>query len=148
MTLDDTYLALHRAARAHDGGIRALARQTGKREKTLYSKLDPHDETHEPTLGEFAALLMCLDEVARLEVIEAFVAMFGLGLTTRTTRQSLSLVQGVLDTVAEHADIARTVNEALADGEITPRERADILRECAEARRAIQVLENTVRATG
>ena len=146
MTLDDTYMALHRAARAHDGGIRALARQTGKREKTLYSKLDPHDETHEPTLGEFSALLMCLHESSRLEVLETFVAMFGLGLVTRTTQQSLSLVQGVLDAVAEHADIARTVNDALADDCITPAERAEILRECAEARRAIQVLENTVRA--
>lgn len=145
MTLDDTYLALHQAAREHPGGIRALARQLGKREKTLYSKLDPHDEAHEPGLGEFAALVLCLDESARTEVLERFLGIFDYTLGTRVRERAESPVLAVLRSVDEHADVVRAVEQALAnDGRIDAAERNRILRECAEARRALQILENTL----
>ncbi|HEB94347.1 MAG TPA: hypothetical protein ENI94_12980 [Gammaproteobacteria bacterium] len=145
MTLDDLYLALHRACRAHDGGIRAIARQIGRREKTLYSQLDPHDETHEPGLGALVAILQCLDAPAQVDVLDALVGIFGYGLATRTKEQAGTVVQAVLHAVREHADIAAAVESALAnDGRIDSHERAAILRECTEARRAIHVLENTL----
>ena len=146
MTLDDLYLTLHRAAREHEGGIRAIARQIGRREKTLYSQLDPADETHEPGLGALVAILQCLDEPARVEVLDVLVGMFGYSLATRPQERAESLVGAVLHAVQEHADVAGAVEAALADdGRIDRHERVAILRECAEARRAIQVLENTVK---
>jgi len=144
MGLDDTYLALHLAARAHDGGIRALARQTGKREKTLYSKLDPADETHEPTLGEFTALVLCFDKVTQAEILDRFVGIFGLSVNTRVQARSDSLVQAVLHSVTEHADVVRAVEQALEDGTVDARERTRILREISEAKRALAVLENSL----
>ncbi len=149
MTLDDLYLALHGACRAHEGGIRAIARQIGRREKTLYSQLDPHDETHEPGLGALVAILQCLDESAQVDVLDTLVGIFGYVLATRPQEQADTVVRAVLLSVREHADIAAAVESALAgDGRIDSSERAAILRECAEARRAIQILENTLTREG
>lgn len=146
--MDDVLIALHFHARRYRGGICALARELGKREKTLLSKLDPADDTHQPTIGEFAALLHRLDEPARVEILERFTGMFGLALATRHAGLAESVTQAVLHSISEHADIVREVERALEDGEICEIERDRILRECGEARRALTVLENTLRRRG
>lgn len=144
VTLDDLYLTLHQAARGHNGGIRALAQRLGKREKTLYSKLDPRDETHEPALGEFVAMVLCFSPETQAEILDRFAGIFGLGVGTRVQAYSDSLVRAVLRSVSEHADVVRAVELALEDGVIDVAERTLILREISEARRALAVLENSL----
>lgn len=146
MTIDDVYLTLHQAARSFPGGIRALAQRLGRREKTLYSKLDPHDEAHEPTLGEFVALLMCVGESDQVEVLDRLCAVFGYSVSTRVRAREASLTHAVLRSVKEQADVAQAVADALADGSIDVSERAQIMREISDARRSLAVIENTLAA--
>lgn len=141
--MDELFLALHQSARRADGGICGLARRLGKREKTLLSKLDPADDTHQPTLGEFVAILGDTGDLAPLEVL---CAMFGCKLATRTRERAESVMHAVLAAAGEQGDVIKAVQEALSDGRLTARERDQILREVAEARNALVVLENTLLA--
>ena len=141
--MDDLFLSLHQTARRADGGISGLARRLGKREKTLLSKLDPADDTHQPTLGEFVAILGDTGDLAPLEVL---CAMFGCRLLTRTRERAESVMHAVLAAAGEQGDVIKAVQEALSDGRLTARERDQILREIADARRALTVLENTLLA--
>ncbi len=146
--MDDLILALHAAARRYPGGISALARELGKREKTLLSKLDPADDFHLPHIGEFQAILHRLGDEDRAQILDLFGAPFGGRYVTRTQSCSTSLTHAVLQAVAEHGDVVRAIDDALAnDGLIDARERTRILREIAEARRAIGILENTLLQT-
>lgn len=141
MTLDDVFFSLHQTARRAAGGISGVARRLGKREKTLMTKLDPADDTHQPTVGEWQAILL---DTGDLQSLEAFAAIFDCKLVTRTAETSVSVMTAVLHAVTEHGDVARAIDEAMEDGEITPQERARIIREISEARRALDILENTL----
>jgi len=142
--MDDVLIALHQSARRRKGGISGLARELGRQEKTLLSKLNPDDDAHQPTMGEFVALLHRFERREVQEVLGRMVSMFGYELATRTKGAAPSVLQAVLHAVAEHADIVREVEASIADGEISGVERGRILRECSEARRAIVHLENTL----
>ena len=141
--MDDLFIALHQTARRADGGISGLARRLGKREKTLLSKLDPAHDMHQPTLGEFVAILGDTGDLTPLEIL---CAMFGCKLATRTSKRAESVLEAVVEAAVEHGDVVKAVHDALADGKLTPRERDQILREIAEARNALTVLENTLLA--
>lgn len=142
--MDDVILALHAAVRRRKGGITRMAQQLGKREKTLFNKLDPADDTHQPTIGELIAILHLLDEPDRSEVIDRFCAIFGGSFTTRSREIAADLTQAVIHSVGEHADVVREFERAIEDGRVDYRERQRILRECSESRRAIQRIENTL----
>jgi len=140
--LDDVFFALHRSARRSPGGISGIARKLGKREKTLLNKLDPNDDTHQPTLGEFVAILSVTGD---LQPLQELAALFGVSLSTRTRECDASVTQAVMHAMAEHGDVVRAVEQALRDGVISDEERAVILREIFELRRAMTILENTLK---
>ena len=140
--LDDVFVALHRSARRAPGGISGIARRLGKREKTLLNKLDPSDDTHQPTLGEFVAILSVTGD---LQPLHELAALFGVSLSTRSKDRGPSVAQAVMRSMAEHGDVVRAVEMALRDGVISDDERAAILREIFELRHAMTVLENTLK---
>jgi len=143
--MEDVLIALHHAARQF--GIRRMSERLGKREKTLYSKLDPADDLHMPTIGEFVAILHLLDEQDQSDIIDRLAGMFGLQVATRQHEAApMNLGDAVIRSVVEHADVVRAYEHAVADGRVTDLERAEILRECREARCAIQDVEHALRA--
>ena len=119
-----------------------MARELGKREKTLMSKLDPADDLHQPTLGEFVAILHRLEQRDVEEILERITGMFGYGLATRPTECADHIMTGVIHAASEWGDVMRAVDEAMEDNRIDAEERASIMRECSEAKRAITALEN------
>ena len=140
-SLDDLFITLHQAARRFAGGISALARKLGKREKTLLSKLDPHDDLHQPTVGEFVQIVDMTGDLTPLSVL---CEMLGAQLVTRTSETRQSVPMAVRHAASEHGDVMRAVEQALADGLIEASESAQIRREIQEARHALAVLENTL----
>ena len=141
--MDRIYIALHQAALDAEGGITGVARRLGKRQQTLINKLNPLDCTHEPTVGEFVAVMMDTGDTTALE---SLCALFGGQFVTRPQGRMDSVLAAVVHANNEHADIGRAVEECIADGEIDGDKAARIYREISEARRAINIAENTIRA--
>lgn len=143
MDMEQIKLTTHAAAKA--AGIGEVAKKLGWDGQKLRNKLNPQSEHHELWLSEFVAVLHHVDPT---ETLEAICAMFGGRFTTRNHRAMSSVMAAVLHGMNEHADIGKAVEAALTDdetpGEITPHERMQILRECAEARQAITMIENTL----
>lgn len=144
--MDRVFFALHLTAKQAKGGLSGLARRLGKREQTLINKLNPMDDVHQPNIGELVAIVDDTDDTAP---IEALCALFGGRFVTRCGDRVGGLMQAVLQADTEHGDVARAIHQALADdGEIDARERAAIMREISEARRALTILENELMAGG
>ena len=140
--MDQLFMALHSAALNARGGITGLAQRMGKRQQTLINKLNPHDDTHQPNLGEFVAILLDTGDLFPLEVL---ATMLGAKVVTRHNRASKSVVLAMLHAAKEHGDLADVVERALADGHIDTKERIAILREVSELRDALTTMENTLR---
>ncbi len=140
--MDQLFIALHQSALKAEGGISGIARRLGKRELTLIGKLNPNDDTHQPTIGEFVSILMDTGDLSPLEVL---CEMFGGQFATRPRESRPSLAEALLHAAAEQGDVCRAAEEAVADGRLDRDEIARLRREIAEARRALLVLENTVR---
>lgn len=140
--MEELFYSLHQSAKNTKDGISGVARKMGMMEKTLHSKLSPNDETHMPSMPEFVRILNCLDD---LEPLDILCAMFGGAFTTRNQDISADLFGAVLQTMTEHGDVARVVQEAMQnDGVIDGNERLKIKREIRQARQALQVFENTL----
>jgi len=140
--LDEVFVALHQVALRSKGGITGLANRLGKRQQVLINKLNPADDIHQPTLGEFSAIIGATGDVGPLELL---CAVHGGRFVTRAEERSGSVLEALLHAVSEQGDVVRAVERAMADGQISDRERVEILREIAEERHALTVLENTLR---
>jgi hypothetical protein len=143
--LDDVFFALHAAAKRSAGGISGLARRMGMREFTLHSKLNPHDDSHQPKVGEALAIMLDSGDTTPLEVM---CAMFGGRFATRSKHVADSLVAAALQATKEHGDVAAAIEDALADGVVSVEERMRVRQELAALRYAIDVLGNTFDAQG
>jgi len=141
--MQEVIVALHQTALQADGGISGLAERLGKRHQVLINKLNPNDETHQPTISEFVSIVRDTDDT---QVIDVLCALLGGRFVTRTNQQHESVLAAVLHANSEYGDVARVVQESLCDGHISDTEWQVIMREIAEARDALGVLENTIRA--
>lgn len=142
--MDTVFYALHLSAKQAPGGLSGLARRLGKLEQTLINKLNPCDDAHLPNLGEFVAIVADTGDMAPLD---ALCGLFDGQFATRCMDRAGGLVAAVLNADCEHGDVARAIREALADdGQIDAHERALVMREINEARRALTILENELMA--
>ncbi|WP_022949546.1 phage regulatory CII family protein [Methylohalobius crimeensis] len=140
--MDALFIALHQSAIKVKGGISGIARRLGKREHTLLIKLNPNDDLHQPTVGEFVSIMM---DTGDLSPLETLCEMFGGQFSTRPQESKQDLPMAVLHSSVEYGDVCRAVEEALADGRLDETEAARLRKEVSEARRALLVLENTVK---
>ena len=141
---EDFAHALSRAAKQYPGGISGLASELGMSASNLYSKLDPNDELHQPSLPLLITILHKLDRSHTGEVLDALSGMFGFQLATRCRQQAATVSSGAIHAMSEFGDVVRAVESAIDDGHINDHERRTILRESAEARQALIALENTL----
>ncbi len=139
--MDMLFLTLHQSALKAQGGISGVARRLGKRELTLIGKLNPNDDLHQPTIGEFVSILMDTGDTSPLEIL---CEMFGGQFMTRPKERGNSVAQAVLHAASEHGDVCRVAEEALADNKLDNIEVARLRKEISEARRALMILENTL----
>ncbi|MEW8042654.1 MAG: phage regulatory CII family protein [Candidatus Thiodiazotropha endolucinida] len=139
--MDDFYIALHQLGRNAEGGISGLARRMGVRAQVLINKLNPTDSHAEPKIGEFVAMMT---DTCNTEPLDVLCRMFDGQFATRSTQKADSLVAAVIHTINEHADIAQAYERVVADGVVTKAEKRELLKEIAEAKHALAVLENTI----
>jgi hypothetical protein len=92
-------------------------------------------------VGEFVAMMMDTGDTAPLDIL---CQMFNGQFATRSTQVAESLVAAVIHTINEHADIAQAYERVIADGVVTKEEKRELLKEIAEAKHALSVLENTI----
>ena len=143
MDIDFLCLSLHRVAKDHKPhGISGVARKLVMRERTLITKLNPDDDTHFPNLPEFVKIMMATENTEPLDIL---CEMFGGQFATRTNESMASLMGAVLHSATEGSDVWRVAEKAMADGTLSDKEAVELLSEISEARKALAVLENTVK---
>lgn len=133
-------------AHEYPGGAAALGAVVGIGGKVLANKCNPHCDTHHLGLDEahrimaltgdhqiLRALCHALGYLSPIQRIDSAVADDAL----------LDLLASVF---AEAGDVARALQQALADGRITPREYADIEQQSIEAQSALATLLDRVRS--
>jgi len=138
--MDDVIFALNVAAKNHHGGISGLAKMTGHRPQTFINKLNPQDNSHQPTIGD---LVMVCSQTGDTTPLDVLCNMFYGQFVTRTKEVEKNIVNAVLRAASESGDVMKAVERALPDG-ISDSEKLDIKREINEARKAFLVLENTL----
>ncbi|MCU7959986.1 MAG: phage regulatory CII family protein [gamma proteobacterium symbiont of Bathyaustriella thionipta] len=141
--MHEVIVALHQTALQAEGGISGLAERLGKRHQVLINKLNPNDETHLPTIAEFISIVQ---DTGDTQVVDVLCALLGGRFVTRSNQQHDSVLAAVLNANSEYGDVARVVQGSLCDGNISESEWQLIMREIAEARDALSILENTIRA--
>lgn len=139
--LDQLDIAIHQTAHDAPGGLNALARKMGLGEQVLRNKVCPTTDTHKLSLREAVAMMDAADDDRILAVL---AAMRGYALERRALPDAQSIVAAVLSADAEHGDISREIQAALADGKITEHEKAAIARQIRDAHQSLDALNATV----
>lgn len=139
--------AVFDTAHHYPGGAHALGVLVGIGGKVLANKCNPHSDTHHLTLAE-ALRIMAL--TGDHQILRAMCHELGylnpiprLDSTTVADDALLDLLASVF---AEAGDVARSLQQALADGRITPKEYADIEQQSIEAQSALATLLDRVRS--
>ena len=141
--MDKVFIALHQAGLKSQDGISGMARRTGKKEKTVLAKLNPDDDFHQPTIGEF---VLFVNDTGDVTPVEELCAVFGGRFVTKTQERASSLLTALLNVVKEHGDISAAVDKALEDNVIDDKEEIEINRQIEELRHALTVYQNTIKA--
>lgn len=119
--------AAHKTVHDYPGGSVSLAPRMGMSPAILRNKVNPNNTTHHLTVAE-ADELMGLTGDHR--ILHALAAEHGYTLQRSDAPDAGSLIQGMLAAAAGQGDLAHIVQEAMADGRITPNEVIAIERAC------------------
>lgn len=124
--------------------------QAGGEHMSPYTRKSPaqlyrYGKRNDPNYAPLDVVLE-LDRMAEQPIITAQLAAFlGFRLVAVDSRDDrASLTDLVSDFIGETSDVSRTVLQADADGEITPRERKAILKEIREAQDVITRLRRQI----
>ena len=139
--MDDILYAMNRAARKADGGISGVAQRLGQRPKTLMSKLDPSEDIHQPTIGEFIAVVL---DTKDMQPVELLCELFGGKFVTRTSSVMNDTQSALIHMLKETGDVVREMELSMEDNHITPTEKSLIHKEISEMEHATSVLKNTL----
>ncbi len=128
--MDMIDIAIHRTV--HESGIPAkeIAQQMGMSYQVLINKANPTSEFHKMSLREALALQKITGTTA---IHEAVGIELGLRIVPEEAQKPKSLVEAMLTVVSECGDVSRAFKDAMADGRLTEREKADMQKEINEA---------------
>lgn len=139
--MDQLDIAIHQTAHDAPGGLEALARTIGLGAQVLRNKVCPTTDTHKLSLREAVAMM---DASGDDRILAVLADMRGYTLERKALPDAASIVQAVLSADAEHGDVSRSIQEALADGKLTEYEKAAIARQIREAQQTLDALNSTV----
>lgn len=123
---------LYHAVHDYSGGVASLAPRMKVAPATLYSMANPRITTHTWSLKQFRDLLTFTGDMRPLHALceengGVFIP------TARLADQSIpELYRAVHNLAREFGDVPREIDEALADGRITPAERDRIAKQLFE----------------
>lgn len=136
--MDLLEIAVHQTAHDFDGGLDRLAKLMGKNSQTLRNKVNPNVESH--VLGLFDAMAMMIHS-QDFRILEVMAAQCGRSVKPLCAEPAPSLSVALLHVVAEQGDVSRAMEDMLASGRVTVRDRAEVREHVSEARAALDVLE-------
>ncbi len=143
--IEDFFNSLHMTGLNYAGGISGLARDLIIREQTLIAKLLPSDEGRSPNILEYIRLLNQSSDTSSLDVM---CRILGGKFVSKTDQVEPNLVTAILAANDEHADIGAmylsVMSGGAVDSPISDHQKAKIRREIQEARRQLDILENTL----
>jgi len=139
--MDQLDIAVHETAHGFDGGLPRLAGLMGMNEQVLRNKVNPNAETSKLSLREAMAMMLLSGNVRMLETM---AAQLGYVVRPADAVPEASLMVALLHAEREHSDVVREAAEALADGRLTPREKARIRAELSELTAALQSMDATL----
>lgn len=139
--MDQLDLAIQATAMNAPGGMKGLAQKMGVNHQTLINKCNPNSETHRLTLREAMAMMLNTGDV---QILEVLASELGYTVEPKASRAAKDLMAAVLSANAEHGDVGRAIQDAFADGRLTPREVAKVRDEVGEAKAALDSLLDTV----
>lgn len=131
-------------ATVHDSAIPAkeIAARVGMSHQVLLNKANAQNETHKLTLRESVAIQIATDSTRIHEAV-------GIELGQQSPpvdagAEPAGLMMAVLGAAHQHGDVMRTIDEAMADNHMTPRESAICCQEIDEAVQALLALSRAV----
>ncbi|WP_061238207.1 phage regulatory CII family protein [Ectopseudomonas composti] len=139
--MDDFLRACHDAVK--DADAKRLAADMGLPHVSLLQRANPDNDAHKLTINH---LFQILTHSGDMRPLQALAAEFGYELVAKEAVAAQNLPQAVLHMHAEVADVTKSVTDALEDGRVSSTEKALIKREIAGARKALDVLEQSVKA--
>ena len=141
--MDALDIAIHQTA--HESGINAAecAKALGMGHQVFLNKTNPGTDTHHLSIHQALALMICTGNPAIFRALEQELTAAGV-LGREVAPQPLFMA--VICAASEHGDIQRSIREALGDGHISERDKADILGQCEDAILAINTLMTSVYA--
>lgn len=141
--MDQIDIAVHETSRNFPGGLPALARALGMHEQVLRSKCCPTTDTHKLSLREALAMML---QTGDISILVAMADELGCTVARKGDMPQIHLIEAILRVDAEHGDVSRALSDALSDGHLNERERANILKEIGHTQDALERLRSSVNA--
>lgn len=139
--MDQLSLAIQQTAANAEGGVKRLAQLMGTNHQTLINRCNPHCDSHKLGVHEAFAMMLLTGDV---QILEVMAAELGYDVERKEKKRERDLISAILSADAEHGDVVRTIQEALADNHISPRELAQIRTAVNGAKQALDTLYGTV----
>jgi hypothetical protein len=138
--MEDVHRAIHEALL--DAGPKQIAHQMGTSHTNLLNRANPNDDTHRLNVEQFLQILV---HTADMRPLAALADAFGYDLVAKDGVKARSLTAALLHMTREVADVTRAVGDALEDDHVSQTEKAMIRREITEARKALDVMDASVK---
>jgi ribosomal protein S3AE len=141
--MDQIDVAIHQTVHESDISAKEIAQQLGMSHQVLINKANPTSEFHKLSLREALAIMKITGSTSIHEAV-------GLELGLHSMRQDIaeqkSLMDAMLTVVSECGDVSRAVKDAMEDGRLTAREKAEMQREINEAIDSLMAMRLAIKA--
>lgn len=135
--------AAYHAAHDFPGGVPALAQRMAMSANTLAHKVGLNNTTHHLTLREAVKLQEVTGDA---RVLHAMASALGYTCISLRSDAGHTTLEQVMHMAKEFGDVLGSVNDAVADGRVTPNEMQDCERQASELMASINAVLVAVRA--
>ena len=139
----DVMDAVYHTAHSYPGGVPALAQRMAVSENTLAHKVSINNTTHHLTLRE-AVTMQEMTGDAR--ILQAMAGALGYVCVSLRSIQCGTTLEQVMHMAKEFGEVLASVNDAVADGRVTPNEMQDCERQAAELTASLNAVLGKVRS--
>lgn len=140
--MDSLDQAIYDIVHKSDIKAKGIADRLGMTHQILINKANPNSDYHKMTVREAHAIQLITGNHAVVSAMQT-----ELNLQERKTAPA-SVLASVLNAGKEHGDVLASIQDAMADGQITEREKSEIFKEIDETEAALKLLRESVMSHG
>ncbi len=129
--MDQIDIAVHETVHKSEIKCKEIAATLGMSNQVLINKANSQNEFNKLTLREAVAIQKITGSTAIHEAVGLELGINSVVL--KEPEKPVSLVEALLTVVSECGDVSRATREAMDDGRLTEREKAEMQREVTEA---------------